>query len=169
MNWLARLLGKSKIDRPEPEAPTPEPLVVRQSPTPVAEPELVPAPPVEPKPTPAASPARAVAEPLAAPDIDEDEDEEPEGVDDEDPTIGRYEPLDEKALDAGDLKLLRAEAETQALSGSHKVGPADPAGPGSLVETLMRLEEEGRMVSRVCDDPEAGFYILYEPVTATPG
>jgi hypothetical protein len=117
----------------------------------------------EPGPAPAAPP---VVESTADAPIedDEDEDEAPEDADAPDPTIGRYEPLDETALDAADLNILRAEAERLALSGSHKVGPADPAGPGSLVETLMRLEEEGRMVSRVCDDAESGFYILYEPI-----
>jgi hypothetical protein len=176
MNWLSRLLGKSKTDRIEPEAPTPEPVIVRPEIAPVAQPAPAPAPMAEPEraldPAPVAplapKPTPPVPQPAAAetPDLDEEDDEEPEGGDDEDPTIGRYEPLDEKALNAGDLKVLRAEAEALALSGPHKVGPSDPAGPGSLLETLMRLEEEGRMVSRVCDDPETGFYILYEPTSS---
>jgi hypothetical protein len=37
-----------------------------------------------------------------------------------------------------------------------------------LAETLARLEAEGRVASHVCDDPESGFYVLYEPVEHPP-
>jgi hypothetical protein len=68
-------------------------------------------------------------------------------------------------LDAEEIGAQRAAAEAQGLAGPHKIFPHDPAGPGSLAETLARLEAEGRVTSRVCDDSEAGFYVLYEPAS----
>jgi hypothetical protein len=100
-------------------------------------------------------------------DLTEDEDviDEPEEDSDEpDPTLGRYEELHVEILIAEEIDAQRAAAEAEGLSGPHKIFPHDPAGPGSLAETLARLEAEGRVTSRVCDDAEAGFYVLYEPV-----
>ncbi|MHB8283981.1 MAG: hypothetical protein ACYDD1_04825 [Caulobacteraceae bacterium] len=188
MNWLSRLFGKPKTDRPDdvvppsppatpelvaPDLVAPEPAALGPvapepvAPEPVARataPEV--SPQVEPHPEPAkpAEPPAPAEADDAAVLLDEDDDEPEAGDDAADPTIGRYAPLDETTLDDNALQALRAEAERLALSGSHKVGPADPAGPGSLVEALMRLEGEGRVVSRVCDDADQGFYILYEPV-----
>ncbi len=101
-------------------------------------------------------------------DLTEDEDvaEDPEDESDEpDPTVGRYEELQVEVLDAKEIGAQRAAAEAEGLSGPHKVFPHDPAGPGSLAETLARLEAEGRVSSRVCDDADSGFYVLYEPAT----
>jgi len=92
----------------------------------------------------------------------EDETDEP------DPTIGRYEELRVPVLDAEEIGAQRAAFEVQGLSGAHKVFPYDPAGPGSLAETLARLEAEGRVTSRICEDAEQGFYVLYEPARAGP-
>jgi hypothetical protein len=96
-------------------------------------------------------------------DLTEDEDvvEEPDDESDEpDPTLGRYEELQVEVLVAEEVDAQRAAAEAEGLSGPHKIFPHDPAGPGSLAETLARLEAEGRVTSRVCDDPESGFYVL---------
>jgi len=101
-------------------------------------------------------------------DLAEDEDvaDEPdEDSDEPDPTLGRYEELQVEILDAEEIVAQRAAAEAQGLSGPHKIFPHDPAGPGSLAETLARMEAEGRVTSRVCDDPDSGFYVLYEPAT----
>ncbi len=98
---------------------------------------------------------------------DEDVDDEPDDDTDElDPTIGRYEELRVPVLDAEEVSAQRAAFEAEGLSGSHKIFPHDPAGPGSLAETLARLEAEGRVTSHICDDAETGFYVLYQPVTA---
>ncbi len=95
---------------------------------------------------------------------EEDIGDDPEDESDEpDPTIGRYEELHVPILDAGEIVAQRAAFETEGLSRPHKVFPHDPAGPGSLAETLARLESEGRVTSRICDDVENGFYVLYEP------
>jgi len=99
-------------------------------------------------------------------DVAEDEEvaDEPEDESDEpDPTLGRYEELQVEILNAEEVGAQRAAAEAEGLSGPHKVFPHDPAGPGSLAETLARLEAEGRVSSRVCDDADSGFYVLYEP------
>lgn len=101
-------------------------------------------------------------------DLAEDEDiaDDPEDESDEpDPTVGRYEELHVEILVAEEIDAQRAAAEAEGLSGPHKIFPHDPAGPGSLAETLARLEAEGRLTSRVCDDDEAGFYVLYEPAS----
>jgi hypothetical protein len=103
-------------------------------------------------------------------DLADDEDiaEEPEEESDEpDPTLGRYEELQVEILVAEEIDAQRAAAEAEGLSGPHKIFPHDPAGPGSLAETLARLEAEGRVTSRVCDDAETGFYVLYEPASKT--
>jgi hypothetical protein len=145
-----------------PRAPTPT--VAPPAATPEPTREAGPAPKLAPQIAP--EPGRAAPIAPAADDgweIEEDEPEEAEDEGEDDPTIGRYEPLDERALDDADLQALRLEAQRKALAGPHKVGPADSAGPGTLVEALMRLEGEGQVVSRVCDDAESGFYILYEP------
>jgi len=95
---------------------------------------------------------------------DEEVAEEPEeDLDEPDPTLGRYEELHVEILDAEAVDAQRAAAEAEGLSASHKVFPHDPAGPGSLAETLARLAAEGRVTSHVCDDPDSGFYVLYEP------
>jgi hypothetical protein len=91
---------------------------------------------------------------------DESDDDESDGPD---PTLGRYEELQVEVLVAEEIDAQRAAAEAEGLSGPHKVFPHDPAGPGSLAETLARLEADGRVTSRVCDDPDSGFYVLYEP------
>jgi hypothetical protein len=152
MTWITQLFGKF--------------LGRRSAPTQAAQPS-----PVAPAP-PAPSPS-ATWQPTSHPDdliIEVEEDEvvaEHEEVEEEDgeadPTIGRYEQLQVPVLDAGEIKIQRAEAEAQALAGPNKVFPHDPAGPGSLAETLARLEAQGRVVSRVCDDQDGGFYVLYEP------
>jgi hypothetical protein len=179
MNWLSRLRGKSKANgRPSPTAMPDPGAQGRLAPTPTVEtpvsaPEPAPEPVREPEAPPSLASQIAPVSERAAPiepaqaeggwETEADEPEEVEDVGEHDPTIGRYEPLDERPLDDADLKALRAEAERAALSGPHKVGPADSAGPGTVVEALMRLEGEGRVVSRVCDDAESGFYILYNP------
>jgi Fe-S-cluster formation regulator IscX/YfhJ len=97
---------------------------------------------------------------------DEDVSEELDDESDEpDPTLGRYEELHVEILDAEEVDAQRAAAESEGLSGPHKIFPHDPAGPGSLAETLARLEADGRVTSRVCDDADSGFYILYEPAS----
>jgi hypothetical protein len=187
MTWLSRLFGKSKTGSskaaPSADLDVPRhelvaeiaPLAIEPVLEPLSEPEHEPQPTeaFAPEPPPAAPAKPTVPDAPAQPDVsetlsqdEEDETEEAEDPDDIDPTIGRYEPLDETALDDDALKHLRIAAQRLALSGPHKVGPADPAGPGSLLEALMRLEGEGLVVSRVCDDAESGFYILYEPTSA---
>jgi hypothetical protein len=86
-----------------------------------------------------------------------------EDIDEHDPTIGRYEELQVVPLDAADINAKRAEAEAIGLSGPNKIFPHDPAGPGSLAETLAKMEADGRVISRICDEPDGGFYVLYEP------
>jgi hypothetical protein len=88
-------------------------------------------------------------------------------IDEPDPTVGRYEELRVPVLNAEEIGAQRAAAEAEGLSGPHKVFPHDPAGPGSLAETLARLAAEGLLTSRVCDDADSGFYILYEPAPKT--
>jgi hypothetical protein len=95
---------------------------------------------------------------------DEDVADDPEDESDElDPTLGRYEELQVEILDADLIDAQRTAAQAEGLAGPHKIFPHDPAGPGSLAETLARLEVEGLVTSRVCDDAESGFYVLYEP------
>jgi len=139
-------------------------------------------PPADASPSPQAPTANAAAPgtspPLLSPqppdpsvvflDLAEDEDiaDDPEDESDEpDPTLGRYEELHVEVLVAEEIDAQRAAAEAEGLSGPHKIFPHDPAGPGSLAETLARLEADGRVTSRVCDDDEAGFYVLYEPAS----
>lgn len=177
MNWLSRLLGKSKSDpsRPAPVAPDSESDARRPRPAPDAAPSspgaerTVETAPEAERPL-AARPHTApsqettdAAERFEADDDPPEDTEDAEDTDERDPTIGRYDPLDETTLGDADLQAMRLQAERLALSGPHKVGPADSAGPGSLLEALMRLEGEGLVVSRVCDDPETGFYVLYQP------
>ncbi len=100
---------------------------------------------------------------------DEDVEDEPDDESDEpDPTVGRYEELRVPVLDADEIDAQRAAAEAEGLARPHKVFPHDPAGPGSLAETLARLEARGRVTSRVCEDAEHGFYVMYEPTTEAP-
>ncbi len=118
--------------------------------------------------SPVAAPSPPAEEPhiVVLLDLTEDEDaaEEPDDESDEvDPTLGRYEELRVPVLDADEIDAQRAAAEAQGLSGPHKVFPHDPAGPGSLAETLARLEAKGRVTSRICEDAEHGFYVVYEP------
>jgi len=94
----------------------------------------------------------------------DDESDEPDPTE-PDPTLGRYEELHVEILDAKEIDAQRAVAEAEGLSGPHKIFPHDAAGPGSLAETLARLEAEGRVTSRVCDDADSGFYVLYEPAS----
>ena len=101
-----------------------------------------------------------------ADDDGDDDGEDPDDTDaeEEDPTLGSGETLKIDLPTAGELLDARSEAESLALAGSHRITPNDPAGPGSLAEVLGRLEAEGRVHSEVVDDPEVGFYILYQPV-----
>lgn len=174
MTWLSRFFGKTK--RPD-EAPPPVAPEPAGTAAPLASPPIAPpaspdsdhaddhfsSPPVAPD---AIGEADGQPSPSPEPDhgsVDLDAPDDEEEPDEADPTIGRYEPLDDALVGANALAVLRADAERSALSSPHRVGPSDPAGPGSLVEALMRLEGEGRVRSQVCDDPETGFYVLYEP------
>jgi hypothetical protein len=160
--FIAKLVGRR---RPDPsDSPTPRTLHPRDSPTAEAFPPETPLPkPVTPE---ALSSSQPPAQAVVLLDLTEDEDivDEPEDESDEpDPTLGRYEELQVEVLVAEEIDAQRAAAEAEGLSGPHKVFPHDPAGPGSLAETLARLEADGRVTSRVCDDPDSGFYVLYEP------
>ena len=101
-----------------------------------------------------------------ADDVGDDDGEDPDDADaeGEDPTLGSGETLKIDLPTAGELRDARSEAVRLALAGSHRITPNDPAGPGSLAEALGRLEAEGRVQSEVVDDPNEGFYILYQPM-----
>ncbi len=157
--FIAKLIGRSRSVAAELQHPSAEPTAEASA---LLSEALAPktsrseAPTLEP-----ASPTPVQAVVLL--DLTEDEDvvEEPDDESDEpDPTLGRYEELQVEVLVAEEVDAQRAAAEAEGLSGPHKIFPHDPAGPGSLAETLARLEAEGRVTSRVCDDPESGFYVL---------
>jgi len=164
--FIAKLIGRSPsgaaerssdppLRTPETATPSPEALALRTA---------LPAP--LPSSSPRLAPEQAPKQTVVELDLTEDEDvaDDPDDESDEpDPTVGRYEELHVEVLDAEEIVAQRAAAEAAGLSGPHKIFPHDPAGPGSLAETLARLEAQGRVTSRVCDDPEAGFYVLYEP------
>lgn len=57
----------------------------------------------------------------------------------------------------------REEAERLALSGEQRVRLTDPAGPGTLAEALARLEQEGRVTSRLDEDEEGAPVLVYSP------
>ena len=59
----------------------------------------------------------------------------------------------------------RREAERVALEGEQRVRLTDPAGPGTLAETLARLEREGRVASTLQED-EGEPVLVYVPVAA---
>ncbi len=101
-----------------------------------------------------------------ADDVGDDDGEDPDDADaeGEDRTLGSGATLKMNLPTAGELLDARSEADCLALAGSHRITPNDPAGPGSLAEALARLEAEGRVHSKVVDDPASGFYILYQPV-----
>ena len=105
-----------------------------------------------------------------ADDVGDDDGEDPDDADaeGEDPTLSSGETFKIDLPTAGELLDARSEAERLALAGSHRITPNDPAGPGSLAEALARLEAEGRVHSEVVDDPEVGFYLLYQPIAAGP-
>ena len=99
----------------------------------------------------------------------DDEEEDAEGAaepeeDLDDPLWGRGEPLQISLPTVETVAAGRREAERLALSGPQKVTLTDPAGPGSLAETLAQMEADGRLASEVVEDPESGPYILYRPL-----
>jgi hypothetical protein len=162
--FIAKLFGRGRAGSPEvppSKSPPPAESPPRSSDALTAEP-LAPATPSQTSlPSPQSSSPTIVFIEVAE---DEDVADEPEDESDEpDPTLGRYEELHVEVLDAEEIGAQRAAAEAEGLSGPHKVFPHDPAGPGSLAETLARLEAEGRVTSRVCDEGDGGFYVLYEP------
>ena len=60
---------------------------------------------------------------------------------------------------------IRRDAERLALEGVQRVRLTDPAGPGTLAETLARLEREGRVTSVLGED-EGQPVLVYTPVDA---
>ena len=88
---------------------------------------------------------------------------EPADEDGDDPFSGRGEPLQISLPTAASVAAGHQEMERLALSGAHTVTLVDTAGPGSLAETLARLDAEGRVTSEIVDDPESGPYLLYHP------
>jgi hypothetical protein len=128
------------------------------------------APTIVPEPAPLPEPPEARESQVHAAEVDEvDEPPEPIGEgDQDDSTIGVYEPL---KIDAGEAKVIEAarkEAERQALAGPHRVTPSDPVGPGSLADVLMALEKQGLVTSQVVEGGEFGFHLLYEPLKGSP-
>ena len=101
---------------------------------------------------------------LEADDEEEDAEGAAEPEDLDDPLSGRGEPLQISLPTVETVAAGRREAERLALSGPQKVTLTDPAGPGSLAETLARMEADGRLASEVVEDPESGPCILYRPL-----
>ena len=167
--FLKRLLSHGRSTKTaEGVAPRPPTSLEQIVAKPPAEPEYEVAPVL----TAAASPVftaerHAVgADQLGGEDDDDVDPEELPGEDDaDDPTIGRSEPLQISLPIPEEILAARQGDERLALSGPHRITPNDPAGPGSLAETLMRLEAQGLVISQIIDDPEDGFYILYTPST----
>ena len=62
------------------------------------------------------------------------------------------------------MRAARSDAARLALSSPQRITPNDPGGPGSLAEVLAALEARGLVTSRVVEDAEVGFHLLYEPV-----
>lgn len=63
---------------------------------------------------------------------------------------------------------LRGAAEREALSGEHRIGLADPGGPGTLAEALIRLEREGVVTCELGEDEAGSPVLVYRPVAAAP-
>jgi hypothetical protein len=165
LKFIAKLFGGGRPSAPYASAP-PSPRSIEAPELSALEP-LAPGvstpPPVAPNPPPPPPPPEPTVVLLELTE-DEDVEEEPDDESDEpDPTLGRYEELRVPVLDAAEIDAQRAAAEAEGLARPHKVFPHDPAGPGSLAETLARLEARGRVTSRVCEDAEHGFYVMYEP------
>ena len=74
-------------------------------------------------------------------------------------------PLQISLPTADSVAAARQEKERLALSGPQRITLVDAAGPGSLAETLARLEAEGRVTCEIVDDPETGPCMLYRPVS----
>jgi hypothetical protein len=169
--FIAKLFGRGRSSTPETPPPAPLRLVETsalsaEAPATKAlasEASVLDAPPPSPPRSPPTFEPNVILLDLAEDEdvVDESDDE----IDEPDPTVGRYEELHVEILDAEKIGAQRTAAEAQALLGPHKIFPHDPAGPGSLAETLARLEADGRVTSRVCDDAESGFYVLYEPAS----
>ncbi len=169
---LGRLFSRKDARPSPPPAPTVElapPSTAPPEPPPVAVAEIAPAP-VPPVVQPVAAPPPAVGPVEAAPPFEAAEedgeaaaDTEETEAEDDDPFSGG-ELLQISLPTASSVAADRQEAERLALGGPTKVTLTDPAGPGSLAETLASLEAEGRVRSEIVDDPELGPYILYHPV-----
>ncbi len=63
---------------------------------------------------------------------------------------------------------LRGEAEREALSGEHRIGLADPGGPGTLAEALIRLEREGAVTCELGEDEAGSPVLVYRPAGVAP-
>ncbi len=170
LKFIAKLFGGGRPSAPDVSAgPSPRPIETPELSAPERlAPEASTSPAVAPAPSPSASPPpSSPAEPtvvlLELTEIEDVEEEPDDESDEPDPTLGRYEELRVPVLDADEIDAQRAAAEAEGLARAHKVFPHDPAGPGSLAETLARLEARGRVTSRVCEDAEHGFYVMYEP------
>ena len=85
-----------------------------------------------------------------------------------DPYVGAGEPLQISLPTAEGMADARLKGQQLALSGPQKITLTDPAGPGSLAETLARMEAEGQVTAEVIDDPEDGPFIIYRPVPHEP-
>ena len=144
-----------------PDQPSSEPPAAPQAPPETAQAPDAQGTPVREEPPRTAPPAAAEAE-LDEEDVGE-EPSEPADEDGDDPFSGRDEPLQISLPTAANVAASRQEMERLALSGAHKVTLVDAAGPGSLAETLARLDAEGRVASEIVDDPESGPYLLYRP------
>ncbi len=167
MSLLSRLFGRKAGVRPSPPraAPATKALGRDTHHPPEAAPNAEPTAPLGETALPPPAPVEEAEEAWRDEAEGGDEAERAEDAADEaaDPTIGRYEPLRISTAESEGVLLARTEAERSALSGPHRITPSDDAGPGSLAEALVKLEAEGKVVSRVVDDPDQGFAILYEP------
>ena len=170
MSLVTRLLQRFCGERaatPPPRPPEHQPTAEQPPMEPVVFPEAQVAAP-QPALMPELSPAPALK---SGHDQDEAQDGEleeaagPGEEDGDDPFIGSGEPLKISLPTADSVAEARRRTEQLALTGPQRVTLVDPAGPGSLAETLGRLEAEGRVTSEVLDNPETGPYILYRPVS----
>lgn len=152
-----------------------EPLDLGQGALPAAvaqpPPDPAPPPPVVREPAPTFPP---LPETAASVEVEEGEDAFEEEELSADALAGAEADLDERPdLDVivaarharlGDARL---EAERLAMQGEQRVRLTDPAGPGTLAETLARLEREGRVASTLQED-DGEPVLVYAPVHSAP-
>ncbi len=182
MSWLARLFAPlRRLFGGGRTRQRFEPLDLRHA-APAAPPPPEPMPPTEPPPAAPSPPAvppvpdfPPLPESAATVEVEEGEDAFEEEERAADPLTDAEADLDARpdldvivAARQARLGDAREEAERQALEGEQRVRLTDPAGPGTLAETLARLEREGRVSSTLADD-DGEPVLVYTPVDPAAG